>query len=322
MTRLALLKILICSILVVLFAALVWKCCNRTQEIVSLPSPVPAAQPVLTATYMVRDEKTGERLRIEKRDESGVLRELEILYLTGDTGVRHYSAAGRLMRVTLSQTTGMTFEGEPAVDGKSFNNFQVKNKAGVVVRRGEALGDNQPDMAEHRRYSIFRDDGTLLCVEEIGVRPYIFRVYHADGKTLHMETEIGQFRKWLKIYTPDAKLFYEEKVEVNAKYGDMIRYPGTIFDGAGKPSKKLVSTEGPYSNWHAHIVLVEVVNPDGSVVSSSTPEVESDRYQAPLRDPVLQGIVDAKARCYKVRNEEAIRNEVCENELERVLFDR
>lgn len=269
----------------------------------------------LNWTRVPREKSTGERQRMEGRDQTGTMRELEIEYWDGTTGYRNYDAQGLLIEVKRRLRDGTICQGSLAKDRKSIVSVEVTNNAGFVIRKSEVLGGGV------QRFSVYRDNGTLQSQYSLNTTPYIFRTYYSNGRTVHVEAEVGQLRQWLKIHSPDGKVKYEEKVAPDAKYGDAVTYSGTLFDDHGHATHRLISSEGPYSGWYAPFHTVETLNADGTVKSSVAPERDGAGFDAKLRDKTLQDIADTKGLCQKMRNTASIQDQVMETELERVLRD-
>lgn len=253
--------------------------------------PEPVKQSVapakLTLRYFQRDEKTGEQYRCEKRDETGVLRELEIAYADNTKGTRYYDSTGVLKRVTHVTAAGSIASAE--IDDKgTFTEFEVRNKAGIVVWRFSQ--DDDYALPIYKRY---RDDGTLWCELVVDKnKSRIWRAYHANGKTVRLETEQDPLRKWLKMYNADGTLLFEQKISDPAvRFGSIVTHIGTVYT-KGTPTERLTSTEGPYSNWHMSVEKVETLNADGTVKSSKKPERDGAGYRAKLLNTLFQQIVD------------------------------
>ncbi len=269
------------------------------------PQPAPGPQPVgpdtLTAKILPRDPATGETMRIERRDESGVLRELEIHFSDRSTGVRYYNSVGRITKVTRRTDAGEQFEGEVSADGKLVTKGEHRDSGGKPVSSFQRISAER----EVRQY--FRTDGTLKAEEAAGKGSTLWKSYHADGRTVHIETEGGNVRQWLKIYHPDGSLLYEETVsDPNARFGAMLTYNGTVY-ASGKARRRIIATEGPFSNWYSSVKQVDELAEDGSVTSSDEPLRDGSGFRAKLIDSVLQGIVDSKASTWTVMNDGHLR---------------
>jgi hypothetical protein len=282
-----------------------------------IPVAAPKVEPEkLTTKYIQRDEKTGEQFRCEKRDSAGVLRELEIAYVEGTKGTRHYDATGHLKRLVRTTESGTTLSADVDADG-NFGSFEERNKKGVVVgryKREKLNGYSLP------LFKFYRDDGTLEVEVVFEQKQLVCRSYYDDGKTIHLEADNDTRRKWCKIYRPDGTLQFDEKItDPKAPLGSVVDHVATVYSPDGKPVERLTSNEGPYSSWRISVKNVEVLNADGSVKSSGGPERDGVGYRAKLINKVHQGFVDAIESAHKRMNQARWRTGEKEQDLKDVL---
>ena len=310
-------KKFICLTSVALVVCLtIWLLCpSKGDEDLPVPPPVPSPEK-LTVKHFPRDEKTGESLRSETRDEFGSLRQLEIHYSDKTTGMRFYNALGRLTKISRSTTNGAIMEASLSAGSNSITEWSRRDSQGALLLRAKFIA---PDKWQ---YQSFRADGTLQWQNTLEADDkQIFKTFHSDGKTVHIETSIGAIRQWLKIYRPDGRLLYHEQVaDPNAKFGSAITYNGTVHSDSGTALQRLSSVEGPHSNWHGTVRTVDELADDGTVKRSGPPAtVNNSGFRKKLADPVLQGIVVSKTECYKLMVEGHLRSQSWQSDLEEVL---
>lgn len=282
------------------------------------PAVAPAAAPdVLTSKTVLRDESTGESLRIEKRDGQGVMRELEIHFADKTIGRRYYDPTGlNVVKVSRSTPGGGTMEGVPGADGR-FSQWTQTNEKGVVVRHMKWLGKTGYQLR------VFRQDGTLFWEKIVTFeKGKVFRQYQDDGKTLLFETEAGNLRTRTEVYDAAGKLLYREKLAdpAKARFGDVVEFVGEILDSSGKVVRRTICNEGPYSGWDDSFTDVDELADDGTVKSSFHPDREDNTdYRSPYKDKQLKHIHGVKDKAYRIQNEGGLNAEVDEQKLDEVL---
>lgn len=280
---------------------------TRNNEPVAVTKAEPKVTPnpdqeKLTARYIQRHEDTGESFRCEKRNSAGVLRELEIAYADNTRGVRYYDEAGQLKRITRSTESGSMLSSDVGSDG-SVDSFEEKDKQGTVIARyrRQKKKDGYSDLL----FKLYRPDGTLSCEYDVIKDEPIWRTYHADGKTVWLETDCSPTRQWLRIYRPDGKLHFEQKLvdPQKVRYGAIVTHTGVIYDASGKATEQLISTEGPYSNWGMSVTKVQFLNSaDGSVAREESPTRQGTGYRSPLTNKLYQDFVDQVHAAHEVRH--------------------
>ena len=288
------------------------------------PEPVPAPEAPaekLTCKYLPRDEKTGERLRVEKRDAHGSLRQVEIHYSNNTIGLRYLDNLGRITKISRTTPEGNLLEGRIDKQNNEVIEYSLTSSKGTLLYRVAELASEQTLHQE------FRADGTLLLEEKINGKEHLFKLFHDDGRTVHVEAEVygdwlGKVRRNLKVYQPNGTLLYQEKgADPHAQPGQILSYIGTVHDANGKARQRLTSTEGQTSLWSASKLLVEDLNEDGTVAKSSQPERGPFPYRAKLDDPVLQSLVEAKDTCHKLMAKGHHHMQFWRNDLAAVLRD-
>jgi hypothetical protein len=284
-----------------LFALCVWYMWPEKQNSQVAPVSAPKVEPEkLTSKYIQRDEKTGEQFRCEKRDSAGVLRELEIGFADGTKGTRYYDATGVLHRIVRTTESGSTLSAKVGADSK-FESFEETNKNGVVVSRYSRSRTNEYALPLFKQY---RDDGTLRCEVVLEKGGRVWRTYHLDGKTVHAEADLNPLRNWAKIYRADGSLHFEEKLaDPKARFGSIVNHIAIVYSSDGKPTERITSDEGPYSNWQMSIKDVAILNADGTVKSNGRPERDGTGYRAKLVNTVYQSFVEVIADAHKGSHE-------------------
>ncbi len=286
--------------------------CSKKDQQPDQPTPVKLNETVIPPL------ENKEKARVERRDQSGHLCELEILYTYGDVAVRYFDERSKVTKVRLDiKHKGIIAEGIPAPNGKGLTSFEAKNKDGVVLYSTRQVGPKT------LRFSTFRADGTLhFTLDETENAPTnFFRQYHPDGKTLHIETDYGLLRKWLKLYDVDGKLLYEEKDAGNANPRDIVLYDGVVYGANGKPTMRYKCNEGPYSGWHQAILAVELLDEAGKVKSTFEPERTGPGWEDAYRDPLLERITMEKRDAGKLRNDGGLQMQSIEYQLIEVIED-
>jgi hypothetical protein len=235
---------------------------STSDQVPQQPVAAPSG-PHLSETLVSRnpDKNNGETLRILRKDDNDAVREIQVNYSDGRTGLIVKEASGKIVSLKMVLMDKSVMTGNIDATGKTIASGQQ------VGKNGKMRVNFDPQKIE----AYLADGTTLRFTLNRSGSLQNWKFFQADGVTPSAEQQDdGTSRIWLKLYDANGKLVYDEKRNAPEPNGMTQSYTGMAYDATGVATHRVTLTEGPYDNGGGYVVTLDTLNADGTVKSTAT----------------------------------------------------